>query len=147
MLASIRGIYVSPPGLLESYKCTEGFMLQGWDRILPRWGGASSFPRGITPHRVLAPRASANQRPAGAVGVSSPCGGVSTRGIIVSVSGVSKLQIVGSFSNPGVGPYSRVQRRLNIVPRGKFHRVLALRAPANFQSADGDGVPTPCGEV
>ena len=49
-------------------------------------------------------RAPANQRSAGGVGVSTPCGAVSTRGITVFVPGLSYLYIYGGISDPGMGP-------------------------------------------
>ena len=52
---------------LRSCNDMEGFLIRGWEPILPgvRW---------------LYVRSSANQRPANGAGVSTPCGAVSTRG-------------------------------------------------------------------
>ena len=67
----------SSPGC-RSFTCAEGFLIHRWEPILPgvRW-------------RYV--RASANQQPARGVGVSAPCGAVSTRGITVFVPGLSEL--------------------------------------------------------
>ena len=56
----------------------EGFLIRGWDPIVPGWCWLYS-------------RAPANQRSARGVGVSTPIGAVSTRGITVCVPGLSEL--------------------------------------------------------
>ena len=53
-------------------------MIREWDIVAPGW-------------RWLHFRAPANQRSAGEVGVSKPCGAVSTRGITVFVLALSVL--------------------------------------------------------
>ena len=56
----------------------EGFLIRRWDPVVPgrRW---------------LFFRAPANQRLAGGVGISTPCGAVSIRGITVFVPALSEL--------------------------------------------------------
>ena len=57
----------------RSCRCVEGFMIRGCGLILPGCGGS--------------PRTPVNQRSASVVGVSTPCGAVSTRGIAVFIAG------------------------------------------------------------
>ena len=75
--ANRPGSPVSSPGC-RSCKCMEGFMIRGWDPVFPGWCWLYS-------------RDPANQRSAGGVGVSTPCGAVSTRGITIFVPGLSEL--------------------------------------------------------
>ena len=56
----------------------KGFMIRGWGAILPR--GALTL--------CMSP---GNQRSASGVGVSTPCGAVSTREKTIFVPGVSEL--------------------------------------------------------
>ena len=67
----------SSPGC-RSCRCMQGFLIRGWEPVVPGW-------------RWLYFRAPANQRTAGGVGVSTPCGAVSTRGITVFVPALSML--------------------------------------------------------
>ena len=60
------------------------------------------------------------------VGISTPCGAVSTRGITVFVPGLSGLSWYGRISDPGMEPY----------PLGV---ALARRTPANQRPARGVG--------
>ena len=64
------GSPVSSP-VCWSCRCMEGFIIRGWDLILPGW------------RCVYEPQ----------VGVATPCGAVSSRGTIVFVPGPSQLQI------------------------------------------------------
>ena len=57
---------LSSPGC-RSCRCMDEFLILGWDTVVPAWRG-------------LYFRAPANQPSAGAVGVSTPCGAVSTLG-------------------------------------------------------------------
>ena len=57
-------------------RCMEGFLIREWDPVLPGW-------------RWVYFRAPANQRLAGGVGVSTPCGAVPTRQITVFVPALS----------------------------------------------------------
>ena len=95
------------------------------------------FVQGIelyTPRVPLASRTRANQRSAGEVGVSTPFGAVSTRGITVFVTDSLKLYMYGRISDPGMIPYP---------PRA----ALAPQTRANQRSASGIGVSTTCGAV
>ena len=71
------GTPFSSPGC-RSCTCMEGFLIREWKPILP----------GVSWLYVRSP---ASQRPAGAAGVSTPCGAVSTRGITVFVPALSEL--------------------------------------------------------
>ena len=52
----------------------------------------------------------------------------------------------GGAPDPRVGTYPhRVQRDLDIGPRGKSRNALAARVPANKRPAAGGGISTPCG--
>ena len=57
------------------------------------------------PRLALAPRTPDNQQLASGVGVSTPCGAVSTRGITVFASNVLELYIYRRISDLGMGPY------------------------------------------
>ena len=67
----------SPPSC-RSCTCIKGFMIRGWDAIVPEW-------------RWFYFRAPANQRSAGGVEISTLCGAVSTRRITVFVPGLLEL--------------------------------------------------------
>ena len=72
----------------------------------------------------------------GWVGVSTPCGAVSTRGISVFVPPLSELYMhMKGFPR---------QRWGSILPRLRW---LYVQAPINQQLASGVGVSTPCGAV
>ena len=101
-VVSTRGITVFVPGC-RSCKCMEGLMIRGWEPVVPGW-------------RWLYSRAPANQRSTGGVGVSTPCGAVSTRGITVFVPGLSELQMYGGISEPRMGTYLPRVRRDRGVP-------------------------------
>ena len=89
----------------------EEFLIRGWDPIL----------RAV---RWLYIQAPVNQQSASGAGVSTPCGAVSTRGIIV---------------------FGFMIREWHpIVPGWRW---LYPRAPANQRSAGAVGVSTPCGAV
>ena len=63
------------------------FLTRGWEIIIPGCGGTSASAPGAT----LAARwlhAPANQQSPSGVGVSTPCGAVSTRAICVFVDGL-----------------------------------------------------------
>ena len=88
----------------------EGFLIREWDPVVPGW-------------RWLDFRAPANQRSADGVGVSTPCGAVSTRGITVFVPALSELQMYGGIAKPGMGTCpSRVRRDGGFSPRGNSRR-------------------------
>ena len=55
-----------------------GFLVRGWDPIVPGW-------------RWIYFRAPATQQAADGVGVSKPCGAVSTRGVTVFALWLSEL--------------------------------------------------------
>ena len=55
-----------------------GFLVRGWDPIVPGW-------------RWIYFRAPATQQAADGVGVSKPCGAVSTRGVTVFAPWLSEL--------------------------------------------------------
>ena len=76
-VVSTRGSPFSSPGC-RSCKSMEGFLIRGWEPILPgvRWLYVRSPP---------------NQRSASGAGVSTPCGTFSTRGITVFVPKLSEL--------------------------------------------------------
>ena len=126
----------------------DGFPTRGWEITLSGCGGTLGVvPRG-KPRRALAPGAPVNQQSPSGVGVSTPCGAVSTREIYVFVPRLLELYRYGRIRDPGMGNYHpRVRRDLGVVPRGNSRRVLASRAPANQQSPSGAGVSTPCGAV
>ena len=67
-------------------------MIRGWDSVVRGW-------------RWLYSRAPTNQQSAGGVGVSTPCGAVSTRGITLFVPGLSELYIYGGIYEQGMGTY------------------------------------------
>ena len=58
----------------------EGFLIRGWELILPGCGGASTLARGATLPRWLHEPQPISSQPLDAIGVSTPCGAVSTRG-------------------------------------------------------------------
>ena len=62
----------------SSFRYMERLMDRGWDPILPSWSWLNI-------------RTPANRRSAGGVGISTPCGEVSTRMISVFVPGLSEL--------------------------------------------------------
>ena len=78
-----------------------------------------------------------NQQSAGGVGVSTPCGAVSTRGTSVSVPGVLELQVHGMISHPGMGPY-----HLPSSPGA-----AGSTNPANHQLTSAGGLSTSCWAV
>ena len=82
-----RGSQFSSPGC-RSCKGVEGFMIRGWNPIVPGW-------------RWLYARAPANQHSSGGVGVNTPWGAVSTRGTTVFVSGFSEFRCMEGFLNRG----------------------------------------------
>ena len=85
-------------------------MIQGWDHIVPGW-------------LWLYSRSPVNQRSAGIIGVSTPCGEVSTRGITVFVPGLSGLWIYGEIPEPRIGTYPpRVRQNRGFSPRGNSRR-------------------------
>ena len=99
----------SSPGC-RSCRCMDGFLIRGWDPVGPRW-------------RLLYFRAPANQRSAGGIGVSTPCGAVSTRGITVFVPTLSELYMYGEIVEPWMGTYPpRVRRDRGVSPRGNSRR-------------------------
>ena len=77
---SNRGTNVSSP-VCWTCRCIEGFLIRGWDPILPVW------------RWLHEPQPISNQ-PVG-VDVSTPCGTVSTRGTTVFVPGVFEVQMYG----------------------------------------------------
>ena len=111
----------SSPGC-RSCRNVEGRLNRGWVPILP---GCPRYTR---------LRAPANQRSAREIGVSTPCGAVSTRENSIFVPGLSELQGYRRMSEMGTGPYP---------PRV----ALDLRALANRRSARGIEGSTPCGAV
>ena len=98
-----------------------GFMIRGWDPIVSRW-------------RWLYFRAPANHRLAGGVGVSAPCGAVSTRRITIFVPGLSELYMYGRISEPVTGTYPP--------PPYPPRVALALRTPGwGFHTVQGSTGP------
>ena len=99
----------SSPGC-RSCRFVTGFLIRGWVTVVPGW-------------RWLYFRAPANQRSAGGVGVSTPCGAFSTRGITVFVPSLSELSMYGGIAEPGMGIYPpRVRRDRGVSPRGNSRR-------------------------
>ena len=144
------GDVVLRPRFVGSCRDLEGFLIQGWDPILPECGPDLDVdPRGIS-RRALTPRAPVNRQSASALGVSTPCGAVSTRGISVFARGLLELSIfLKKHGYPGMRPYPpRVRQDLDVRPRGSALAVqLAPCAPANQKAAGAVGVSTPCGAV
>ena len=59
------------------------------------------------------------------LGVPTPCGAVSTRGITVLVPGLLELQLYRNIFNAEMRPYPpRVRRDLGVGPRGNSRRPL-----------------------
>ena len=116
------GSLLSSPGC-QSCRCMERFLIRGWGPVAPGW-------------RWRYFRALANQRSAGGVGFSTPCGAVSTRGITVFVPELSELYMYGRISEPGAGTYpARVRRNRGVSPRGNSHR--ARLAPSLAEGGRG----------
>ena len=85
-----------PPVLSPVYwicRSMERFLIRGWDPVLPGW-------RWLHEPQPISYFVSAS-----GVGVSTPCGAVSTGGTIVFVPDVLELQKYGRISHPGMGPY------------------------------------------
>ena len=81
------------------------------------------YKRQVPGWRWLYFRAPANQRSAGGVGVSTPCGAFSTRGITVFVPSLSELSMYGGIAEPGMGIYPpRVRQDRGVSPRGNSRR-------------------------
>ena len=90
------------------------------------------------------------QQPACGIGVSTPCGAVSTRGICVFVPGLLELKRYGRIYDPGMGNYlPRVRRDLGIGPRGNSRHFFGFMYPSQsaIRQTGGVGVSTPCGSV
>ena len=66
---------------------------------------------------------STNQQSASEVGVSTPCGVVSTRGTTVFVPDLMELQIYGRIYEPGMGPYPPRVAPAKRTPGWGFHTV------------------------
>ena len=66
-------------------------------------GGGQTGTWPYPPRVVLALRAPANQRSARGIGVSTPCGAVSTRENSIFVPGVTELYKYGRMYEPGMG--------------------------------------------
>ena len=100
--------------------------------------------RDVVPgRRWLYSRAPANQRSADGVGVSTPRGAISTRGITVFVPGMSELQMHGGISEPGMGTYPpRMRRDRGVSSRGNSRH--ALLAPSLAEGGRGKS-PRPTG--
>ena len=98
------------PGMLEVYcRFVDGFLSRGRDLILPGFGGTSTLARAAT----LALRWLYELQPIrnpwmAPVGVSTPCGAISTRRITVFVPGLLELCIYGRNYGPGMGPSFRI---------------------------------------
>ena len=95
----------------------EGFLSRGWELILPGCGGTSALARGATfAARCLHELHPISNLPVGSpsgVGVSTPCGAVSTREICVFVPGLLYLQRYGriydgNLSSPGAVSYTHL---------------------------------------
>ena len=108
------------------------FMIRGWDPIIPvEMALLSSSSRS----------APANQRSAGGVRVSTPCGAVSTRGVAVFVSGWPEL-MYGGIYEPGMGIYPPRVRRDRGFPRGA---TLAARPSSPIGRGRPGGSARPMG--
>ena len=85
----------------------------------------------------LAPRAPANQQSASGVGVSTPCGTVSTRGTTVFVLVVLQLEMHGRISDPRMGPYPP---RVALAPRTQpiSNQLVSLGFPHRAGQYTGD---------
>ena len=92
-------------------------MVRGWNPLLPRCGGT--------------PRTPANRRSSSRIGVSKPCGAVSTRRITVFLPDLLELYMYAIISGPGMEYYpSRVRRNLT--------------NPSQSAISQGVGGSTPC---
>ena len=107
-------------------KGMEVLLIRRWDPIVPRC-------------RRLCSRTPVHQRLLGWVGISTPCGAISTRGIFVFVSGALDLHRYGSLYHPWMRPYPpRVQWGLDVGPGGNSRR--ARRGPSLAEGRSRGGL-------
>ena len=91
----------------------EECIIGAWDVVIPGCGGTSTM-------------SPVNHQSAPGVGVSSPCGAFSTWEMSVFVSGLSDLWTNGRIYDARMGLHCpRVQRDLDVLPRGNSRRALA----------------------